>query len=142
MTMDCRSAKALIPACLMGDLAAAPAEEVRAHLAGCPRCAAHSRELRAALNLLGDDVFPYTTPGGATYDVGAYRAALDLVLESAGYDELRAAQAERRASGSTKALGIGQSLTFSPDIGQAARGPSGRPRTSPNSAASNMKCGH
>jgi len=58
-------------------------------------------------NLLGDDVFPYKTPGGATYDIGAYRAALDLALESAGYDGLRAAQAERRASGSTKALGIG-----------------------------------
>src|SRR5690606_16543275 len=58
-------------------------------------------------NLLGDDVFPYTTPGGAVYDVGAYGRALDLLLGSAGYQDLRAEQAARRASGDTRQLGIG-----------------------------------
>ncbi|MCB9373906.1 MAG: xanthine dehydrogenase family protein molybdopterin-binding subunit, partial [Microthrixaceae bacterium] len=58
-------------------------------------------------NLLPDDAFPYKTPGGAVYDIGAYRDALDLALESAGYDELRAEQQRRRAAGDPVALGIG-----------------------------------
>ena len=61
-------------------------------------------------NLLADDVFPYDTPGGATYDIGAYGAALDLLLESAGYDELRAEQQRRRDAGATKVLGLGLSV--------------------------------
>jgi len=61
-------------------------------------------------NLLGDDVFPYQTPGGATYDVGAYGAALERALEAAGYDDLRAEQQRRRAAGDVRALGIGVSV--------------------------------
>jgi carbon-monoxide dehydrogenase large subunit len=61
-------------------------------------------------NLLRDDVFPYDTPGGATYDIGAYGDALELVLQSAGYDQLRAEQRARREAGDTKALGIGLSV--------------------------------
>jgi carbon-monoxide dehydrogenase large subunit len=58
-------------------------------------------------NLLGDDVFPYTTPGGALYDIGAYGTALETLLEAAGYDDLRAEQARRREAGDGPQLGIG-----------------------------------
>ena len=58
-------------------------------------------------NLLGDDVFPYTTPGGALYDIGAYGTALETLLEAAGYDGLRAEQARRREAGDGRQLGIG-----------------------------------
>ena len=44
---------------------------------------------------------------GANYDSGAYAAALDAVLEAAGYDELRAEQAARREAGGPLQLGIG-----------------------------------
>jgi len=60
-------------------------------------------------NLIGKDDFPYTTPTETVYDVGDYHRALDLALEVAGYDELRAEQARRRASGDVRQLGIGLS---------------------------------
>ena len=49
----------------------------------------------------------YTTRSGAKYDCGRFEAALDLVVERAGYAALRAEQAARRAAGARKALGIG-----------------------------------
>ena len=58
-------------------------------------------------NLLASTRFPFTTVGGATYDSGDYRAALDAVATHAGYDELRAEQTMRRAAGATRLLGIG-----------------------------------
>ncbi|HET9733304.1 MAG TPA: xanthine dehydrogenase family protein molybdopterin-binding subunit [Acidimicrobiales bacterium] len=61
-------------------------------------------------NLVPADAFPFTTPGGTTYDIGDYQKALDLALSTAGYDELRAEQAERRASGHRRQLGIGLSV--------------------------------
>jgi aerobic carbon-monoxide dehydrogenase large subunit len=65
-------------------------------------------ELRCR-NLLADDVFPFTTLTGMTYDSGAYRTPLDAVAQHAGYDDLRRQQAERRARGERKLLGIGVS---------------------------------
>lgn len=53
---------------------------------------------------------PHTTPLGQVYDVGDYEASLDKVLEVAGYADLRAEQAARRASGDVKQLGIGVSV--------------------------------
>jgi carbon-monoxide dehydrogenase large subunit len=44
---------------------------------------------------------------GTEYDVGDYERALDLVLEAAGYQELRAAQARRRETNDRVQLGIG-----------------------------------
>ena len=41
------------------------------------------------------------------YDVGDYPASLRRALDVAGYDELRAAQAARRAADDPIALGIG-----------------------------------
>jgi carbon-monoxide dehydrogenase large subunit len=58
-------------------------------------------------NLIPADAFPFTTPTGAVYDVGDYAKALDLALAEAGYDELRAEQASRRAAGDPVQLGIG-----------------------------------
>ncbi|HZQ58957.1 MAG TPA: xanthine dehydrogenase family protein molybdopterin-binding subunit [Acidimicrobiales bacterium] len=58
-------------------------------------------------NLLSADQFPYATRTGVTYDSGDYRAALDEAVRLAGYDELRAEQARRRAAGDPRLLGIG-----------------------------------
>ena len=41
----------------------------------------------------GRSTRPYTTPVGTIYDCGDYARRLDLALEAAGYDELRAEQA-------------------------------------------------
>jgi aerobic carbon-monoxide dehydrogenase large subunit len=60
-------------------------------------------------NFIAGDAFPHTTPTGATYDSGDYEGALDLLLRSAGYDELRAEQRRRRAEGGPIELGIGLS---------------------------------
>ncbi len=62
------------------------------------------------VNLLPPDVFPFTTPTGTEYDSGDYARALDLVLETAGYQQLRAEQAERRAAGDRRLLGIGMAV--------------------------------
>ena len=48
-------------------------------------------------NLIGNDEFPYTTPVDTVYDVGDSLRALDLALDTAGYDQLRAEQARRFA---------------------------------------------
>jgi carbon-monoxide dehydrogenase large subunit len=61
-------------------------------------------------NLLPKFDAPHTTPMGAVYDSGDYVAALDRVLESAGYAELRAEQARRREAGDARQLGIGLSV--------------------------------
>ena len=61
-------------------------------------------------NLFPPDAFPLTTASGAGYDSGDYGRALDLALETAGYEALRQEQERRRASGDTRALGIGVSV--------------------------------
>ncbi len=58
-------------------------------------------------NFIPADAFPYTTAAGAQYDSGDYGRALELALETAGYEELRAEQAERRRLGDPTLLGIG-----------------------------------
>ncbi len=58
-------------------------------------------------NFIPADAFPYTTAVGTVYDVGDYGGALELALETAGYDELRAEQARRRREGGATQLGIG-----------------------------------
>jgi carbon-monoxide dehydrogenase large subunit len=60
-------------------------------------------------NLIPNDTWPYTTASGAIYDSGDYERALDLVLEAAGYDELREEQRHRREQGVPLQLGIGVS---------------------------------
>ena len=58
-------------------------------------------------NLLGDDVFPFRTITGNTYDSGRYLVPLERVAELVGYDDLRAEQAARRERGDDVLLGIG-----------------------------------
>jgi carbon-monoxide dehydrogenase large subunit len=58
-------------------------------------------------NLLGSDIFPYTTVVGTTYDSGDYAAPLEKLLELADYPALRAEQAKRRANGDVRQLGLG-----------------------------------
>jgi carbon-monoxide dehydrogenase large subunit len=58
-------------------------------------------------NFIPKDAFPFQTASGAHYDIGDYERALDLVLEKAGYEELRKEQASRRENGTTRQLGIG-----------------------------------
>jgi carbon-monoxide dehydrogenase large subunit len=60
-------------------------------------------------NFIASDSFPHTTASGAGYDSGDYPRALDLVLDAAGYDALRAEQRRRREQGGAVQLGIGLS---------------------------------
>ncbi|QYC42577.1 Carbon monoxide dehydrogenase large chain [Nonomuraea coxensis DSM 45129] len=57
-------------------------------------------------NLLRPEQFPYVSPTGWEYDSGDYPKALRLALDLAGYDELRAEQADRRARGELMGIGI------------------------------------
>ncbi len=68
-------------------------------------------------NLLEPQDFPYTTASGASYDSGAYAAALEEALSLSGYEELRREQAARRAVGDVCQLGIGLS-TFTEISGE------------------------
>lgn len=58
-------------------------------------------------NYLAPEAFPLTTPTGAAYDSGDYRASLEAALEAADYDGLRTEQAARRQRGDHRLLGIG-----------------------------------
>src|SRR2546428_1956911 len=58
-------------------------------------------------NPLRPDEFPYAPAGGNVYDSGSYHAALETLLEAAGYDALRGEQRAARAAG--RAVGIGLS---------------------------------
>ncbi len=58
-------------------------------------------------NLLGNDVFPFTTITGNVYDTGDYSIPLETAAAAAGYRELRADQAARRERGDRLQLGIG-----------------------------------
>ena len=69
-------------------------------------------------NLLRPEQFPYTAPTGWQYDSGDYPRALRLALDIAGYDELRAEQAERRSRG--EYMGIGLSF-FTEGVGAGPR---------------------
>jgi carbon-monoxide dehydrogenase large subunit len=60
-------------------------------------------------NFFDPAAFPLTTVTGGSYDSGDYAKALDAALAAAGYEELRAEQARRRAAGDTVQLGIGVS---------------------------------
>lgn len=82
-------------------------------------------------NFIPPDAFPHTTPTGASYDSGDYAAALDKVLEAAGYADLRAEQARRRAAGDPVALGIGMS-TYVEITGGDGKGDSGRVDINPD----------
>ncbi len=58
-------------------------------------------------NLVRPDEFPFTSATGSVYDSGSYLAALETLVQTSGYDELRREQRRARAAG--RALGIGLS---------------------------------
>ncbi|MBO0744125.1 MAG: xanthine dehydrogenase family protein molybdopterin-binding subunit [Candidatus Dormibacteraeota bacterium] len=58
-------------------------------------------------NFIRPDQFPYQTVTGVEYDSGDYEKPLREALQRAGYDELRREQAERRARGDRRLLGVG-----------------------------------
>ncbi|MFF3442791.1 xanthine dehydrogenase family protein molybdopterin-binding subunit [Streptosporangium sp. NPDC002721] len=60
-------------------------------------------------NLVPPEDFPYETPTGRRYDSGNYAAALDLALETLGYDGWRAERDRRRTDPDALPLGIGLS---------------------------------
>lgn len=62
------------------------------------------------VNLIPKFLEPHTTAIGQTYDVGDFEVALDKALDAAGYAQLRADQAARRASGDATQIGIGVSV--------------------------------
>lgn len=77
-------------------------------------------------NLIPKFMETHTTAVGQTYDVGDYEQSLDKALEVAGYADLRAEQARRRATGDAKQLGIGVSVYVEitggvPPFGEHAR---------------------
>ena len=58
-------------------------------------------------NFIRPEQFPFTTPTGASYDVGAYESAMDLAIASIDLPTLRAEQAARRAANDPVLMGIG-----------------------------------
>jgi aerobic carbon-monoxide dehydrogenase large subunit len=59
-------------------------------------------------NFISGDKFPnYTIASGLTIDSANYHGTLEKLLGVLGYEEFRAEQERRRASGSTKVLGVG-----------------------------------
>jgi carbon-monoxide dehydrogenase large subunit len=69
-------------------------------------------------NLIQPEQFPYTTQTGWEYDSGDYPTALQLALDMAGYQELRAEQAAKRERG--ELMGIGLSF-FTEGVGAGPR---------------------
>ncbi|MEY2569939.1 MAG: aerobic carbon-monoxide dehydrogenase large subunit [Acidimicrobiaceae bacterium] len=71
-------------------------------------------------NLIAPFATPHTTAVGTAYDCGDYVGALDRALAAAGYDDLRAEQARRRATDEPIALGIGVSVYVEVTAGPTA----------------------
>ena len=57
-------------------------------------------------NFIAPDAFPYQSMLGLEYDSGNYEGALNLAMETIGYEELRREQAEKRARGELMGIGI------------------------------------
>jgi aerobic carbon-monoxide dehydrogenase large subunit len=69
-------------------------------------------------NFIQPAQFPYETPTGWTYDSGNYAKAMQLSMDIAGYDELRAEQKRKAARG--ELMGIGFSF-FTEGVGAGPR---------------------
>jgi 2-furoyl-CoA dehydrogenase large subunit len=57
-------------------------------------------------NLIRTTSFPYEGPAGAVYDSGDYGAALGMLLDKSGYEQLKADYEKRRAEGRRCGIGI------------------------------------
>jgi len=75
------------------------------------------------VNYISKDKFPFTTPGGYTYDSADYETNLAKALEVSGYQKLRQEQREAKAAGRLFGIGI-VTLTeicgFGPGMAQTA----------------------
>jgi carbon-monoxide dehydrogenase large subunit len=71
-------------------------------------------------NLLRPEQFPYESTTGWEYDSGDYPRTLRLAMDIAGYEQLRAEQAERRRDGTGPLMGIGISF-FTEAVGAGPR---------------------
>ncbi len=75
-------------------------------------------------NFIQPDQFPYHSPTGWEYDSGNYPAAMAKALDMAGYEQLRAEQAENRAAyergETTNLMGVGISF-FTETVGAGPR---------------------
>jgi carbon-monoxide dehydrogenase large subunit len=69
-------------------------------------------------NFIRPEQFPYTSRTGWVYDSGDYETTMRTALDMAGYDDLRAEQARRRAEG--ELMGIGVSF-FTEAVGAGPR---------------------
>jgi aerobic carbon-monoxide dehydrogenase large subunit len=69
-------------------------------------------------NFIRPDQFPYECKTGWVYDSGDYETTMRKALDMAGYEQLRAAQKERRANG--ELMGIGVSF-FTETVGAGPR---------------------
>ena len=69
-------------------------------------------------NFIQPDQFPYETKTGWIYDSGDYEPTMRKAMEMAGYDELRAEQADKRERG--ELMGIGVSF-FTEAVGAGPR---------------------
>jgi aerobic carbon-monoxide dehydrogenase large subunit len=83
------------------------------------------------INFIRPEEFPYQTPTGASYDSGEYEQALNKVLETGGYAELRAEQKRRREAGEPVALGLGMA-SYVEITGGDGGGESGRVDINPD----------
>jgi carbon-monoxide dehydrogenase large subunit len=72
-------------------------------------------------NLLTDDVFPFKTLTGVTYDTGRYAFPLDEAARFVGYEDLRAEQRARRERNDRMLLGIGVSAYVEITAGGGAK---------------------
>ena len=57
-------------------------------------------------NFIKPNQFPFTTQAGSTYDSGDYEKALDLALQKANWDELKAERDAAKAEGRFVGLGL------------------------------------
>jgi carbon-monoxide dehydrogenase large subunit len=57
-------------------------------------------------NFIQPEQFPYASKTGWTYDSGDYEPTMRLAMEMAGYEELRAEQAAKRARGELMGIGV------------------------------------
>src|SRR4030081_776695 len=57
-------------------------------------------------NFIPADAFPYQSATGWLYDSGNYQGAMNLALEKLSYKALRAEQAEKRARGELRGIGL------------------------------------
>jgi carbon-monoxide dehydrogenase large subunit len=57
-------------------------------------------------NFIRQDQFPYSTPGGRTYDIGEFDGHMELAMERAGWDSFEVRLDQSRKSGKIRGIGM------------------------------------